>query len=184
VNCKAFGNAVGIISGGGCIIFAYCLAYNNSVAGLVGKTAADVVFISSTVDGDAVSGHVGFDSQGGSATPRVVINNISYDNFDGFKCSRNVGELCVMRNNLVNSNSNADFVNFFNGVDNVTSAPQFEDEAGDDYSLGSGSPAVAAGYDGGSPSFADIGALQQECTGGGGGASSVLGVNGLKGGMQ
>lgn len=138
---------------------------------LLGGAGAYVTVLGCTIDGDGKTTDTAIDCNT-SAWGRIVIaNNIIYDCTRGIE-SEDQGTYFISRNNLLNNNT-IDYTDFQTFEGEVTSAPQFEDEAGEDYSLGSASPAKNAGYDGyllnGSTQRADIGAIESTAAGGGGG---------------
>ncbi len=103
----------------------------------------------------------------------VVGNCIIYDCATGIEQrTDDSGDLNVCFGTLVNSNT-TNYTNYScEKFGEVTGAPAFTDEAGDDYTLASGSPAKAAGFDAaevlGNTSYVDIGAHQRQEAGGGG----------------
>ncbi len=115
--------------------------------------------------------------------PYVAINNIIYDCLTGISGHNSGNHRFVGRNNLMNSNT-TDYgnANYRTEPGEVTTAPQFTDEAGEDYTLGSSSPAKAVGFDAheteGSTQAADIGALQVGAGGAGGGLLRHPGTTG------
>lgn len=115
--------------------------------------------------------------------PYVAINNIIYDCGTGISGHDNGNHRFIGRNNLLNSNT-TDYsnVNYRTEPGEVTSAPGFNDEAGEDYTLGGGSPAIKTGFDvyetEGTTQSMDIGALQK-----GGGEGGLLMPN-KRGGKQ
>lgn len=135
----------------------------------LGGNASFAFILGCTIDGDGKTTNAGIDLGVSFWKRALVVNNIIYDCVDGILCA-NQGTYFVSRNNLLNDNT-TDYTNFETFDGEVTSAPQFEDEAGGDYSLGLESPARNAGFDGysqnGSDQLADIGAIESTAAGGG-----------------
>lgn len=119
--------------------------------------------------------------------PYVAINNLIYDCAIGISGNNNGNHRFIGRNNLLNSNG-TDYSNtgYRTEPGEQTGAPLFESEAGEDYRLGSSSPAIEAGFDAyvteGQTQKADIGALQ--LGGGGGGGSGGLLMPNKRGNKQ
>ena len=76
------------------------------------------------------------------------MNCIAHDLATGFSSARNIGEVSISRNNLINSND-ANYSAFATHTGEVTAVPGFTDEATADYTLTSSPAAKAAGFDGG-----------------------------------
>lgn len=195
-NCLFGSNGAAGIDGSGALFIIGCRFDNNTAEGIeasagtyvldctfsgngadaiecLGGNGAVIVVLRCTIDGDGKTTNTGIDF-GSSFWKRVlVVNNIIYDCLEGIT-SVDQGTYFISRNNLLNANTTdypSDNFQTFEGE--VITAPQFEDEAGGDYSLGSASPAKNAGYDGhvlnGSTQRADIGAIESTVAGGGGG---------------
>lgn len=124
-----------------------CVFFNNS-------TTADVVpggvynFIGNTIDGDGTSG----DGLGSAITGYVVADNIFHDiGTDGVRNNINGTPYMYVGNNLFSSITGSNYTNdpaaygLITGYQDVTGAPAFTDEAGDDYRVRQDSPAVGAG---------------------------------------
>ena len=113
------------------------------------KTTAQPIIVGSTIDGENAATTIGIDcAVASTAWFPIIINNILYDLNIGVDLPSASGFFAIGYN-LINSN-NTDYNNCSNTLGNdVTGAPAFTDEAGDDYTLGSGSPAIAAGLDAG-----------------------------------
>lgn len=167
--------AGGALLNGGDVISS--LFYDNSGGPALGITGNGRVTVSGcTFDGENAALNAIEFSSGSRSSPIVVANCIIYDASTGVE-SASVLAYDLALNNLTNSNTD-DYFNFPTGINDVTGAPQFVNEAGDDYRLDTGGPAIAAGIDSGSPtSFMDIGALQKEAVAGGGDAATWL-ING------
>lgn len=106
----------------------HCIAYGNTIDGNGKSTATGVLFPSSYYG------------------PHVMINNIIYDCVNGVT-GRDQGERLISRNNLLYSNTTDYGSGYQTFQGEVTGAPQFTDEGSQDYTLGSESPAVNAGFD-------------------------------------
>ena len=174
VGCKAFRNGgKGIEARTG--LMAFCTAFSNGGPGLVftGAGLAFHVFINCTIDGDSKDTTTGFGAGVSFYGLSVVVNCIAYDCVTGIDAPGGRGEMLISRNNLVNSNT----ANYAGGgatfTGEQTGAPAFTNEATQDYTLASGSPAKGAGFDEsqveGDSSGMDIGARQRIESGGGGG---------------
>lgn len=149
----------------------YCTFVGNGADAIecLGGNGVFAFVVGCTVDGDGKTTNTGIDLNSSFWKRAIIINNLIYDCVDGIICA-NQGTFFISRNNLVNNNT-TDYTNFETFEGEVTDAPQFEDEAGGDYSLGLGSPALNAGFDGylqnGSDQLADIGAIESTAAGGG-----------------
>ncbi len=179
VGCVASGNTRGFILTAGGI--AHCLCFNNTEEAFefTSNTNSIRFIVNCTVDGNGDASDSGIE-MAGLITHGVVANCIIYDCLVGLTMGQNVGELHISMNNLLNANGTR-YNNAATFTGEVTDAPLFTTE-GSDYSLQSGSPAKAAGFDAGEligdgTSYVDIGAIQrQEPTGGGGATRLVNGV--------
>ena len=124
----------------------YNPATNRDIIRAVGSDITEGV-IACTLDGDNTSGCTGIEGTG--ETDAVFVDNIIYDCATGLDVSTNWYETAgaFIGYNLVNSNT-TDYSTTLEelvGFQDVTSAPSFTDEAGDDYTLGASSPAIDAG---------------------------------------
>lgn len=155
VNCSFYDNgAYGISCWDGIVVFS--LFYGNTSGG-VNFTAAAAggfgIVINSTIDGETIGKGVYWSTGGNIGEVSIaVVNNIIYDLATGLESAtqdmtagNNVDRVTV-KNNLFNSNV-ADGTQFPTGDDTQAGAPAFTNEAGADYTLGSGSPAIDTGYD-------------------------------------
>ena len=133
-----------------------------------------------TIDGDGDNLEKGIRTTG-AMVDVVVANSIIYDCSVGISCSTALGVYGVNEYNLLNANF-TDVEGIWAGDHLQTGAPAFTNEAGADYTLGSSSPAKAAGLDAGvlvgAASYVDIGAHQREEPAGGGGLLVHPGMNG------
>jgi hypothetical protein len=152
-----------------------CTFFGNGADAIecLGGNGTFVFVLRCTIDGDGKTTNTGIDLGSSFWKRTMVINNIVYDCVEGVDCASQ-GTFFVSRNNLLNNNTTAYPGSRFQTFEGeVVSTPQFEDEAGGDYSLGSASPAKNAGFDGylqnGSTQRADIGAIESTVAGGGGG---------------
>ena len=128
-------------------ILAFCEFFSNGSNAVSAATGNDqfTVLINVTIDGDAKDTTSGL-SLGNFRQLACIVNSVLYDCGTGVNSSANQGPAAISRNNLVNSNT-ADYSNFQTFTGEVTSAPAFNNEGANDYSPGSGSPMIAAGYD-------------------------------------
>jgi len=144
-----------------------------------GVNGSYCVLVNCTIDGDGKTTNIGIDLGTSFWKRAAVVNCIIYDCDEGIDAI-NQGTRFISRNNLLNSNNtNYPGSRFQTFTGEVTSAPQFVDEAGGNYALAGASPARDAGYDGyllnGSDQLRDIGAIEStSAAGAGGGASQVL----------
>ncbi len=132
-----------------------------------------------TIDGVGKNTSVGIQFPSSFWGPFAAINNIIYDCTTGIAGHDNGNHRFTGRNNLLNSNTtDYDNTGYRTEPGEQTAAPQFTNEASEDYTLGSSSPAKGAGFDAyeteGATQSADIGALSTAAAGGGGG---LLGPN-------
>ncbi len=135
-------------------LFIFCEAYggiNGQAAMRFDASTWPVGTINCTLDGENTTTSIAVLFDGNNMPgPAICINNIIYDFATGVRVDTAFGEMQVIGHNLLNSNSVADYAG---GAQNtiggdVTGAPVFTDEPGDDYSLNRGSsPAVDAGTD-------------------------------------
>lgn len=184
VGCRFDNNTgEGIETSGNIFVF-YCTFAGNgadAIESLAGNSFF-VVVVGCTVDGDSKTTNTGVDLGSTFWKSAILVNNIIYDCVEGVG-SVGQGTFFISRNNLLNNNT-TDYPGgtFQTFEGEVTSAPQFEDEAGGDYSLGSASPALNAGFDGylqnGSTQRADIGAIESTAAGAGGGLLVHPGTSG------
>lgn len=185
IACIANGNTgdgFNAASGG---VWYRCSAFSNSGDNYEPGGAFNVLF-DCTQDGDADDSDVGYRFSGGSTSQiQVLVNCIVYDNATGVISATNIGEKRVSFNNLVNANATA-YSGFATESGEVTSAPQFVNEAGGDYGIVSGSPARSAGLDLSENPWgvtftgrsADIGAVVGPDVGGGGGGRGQIQTGG------
>ncbi len=173
IGCRFTSNStVGIETGAFTSVF-NCVFRSNGADAIncLGGDGTYVLILGCTIDGDGKDTNTGIDLGSSSWKRAMVVNNIVYDCVSGID-SAGQGTFFISRNNLLNNNTTAYPGSRFQTFEGeVVSAPQFEDEAGSDYSLGSASPARGAGYDGyllnGSAQRADIGAIESTPAGGG-----------------
>lgn len=163
VNCVAYGNGTrGIDLSSGSTIG--CISYSNGQEQIYGAgelayrnvcyaptttynllSWQDGICIGNTIDGDSIASCDGLDFRT-SITP-IIIDNIVYD------CDVGIADTTTPRwagsfsgYNLLNSNTtdySTSGPTF--GIMDVTGAPAFTDEAGDDYTLGATSSAIDVG---------------------------------------
>ena len=105
--------------------------------------------INCTFDGENTTGVIGVEQSFSGAVEGAIYNNIFYDLATGVDYITDLDGRCLIAHNLINSNT-TDYDNCSSLEGDVTGAPQFTDEASEDYTLASGSPAVGAGVDAGS----------------------------------
>jgi hypothetical protein len=147
VGCIAQGNAGPQFKADNFSVIYRCLVYNTAATGPAIDVAAGEAFIGNTVDGEgsATSDGVWLDAIGYA----TAIDNIVYDWDEGFKLSASFDETTsVIGYNLMNSNTtNYSYSDTHGttGYQDVTAAPDFVDEAGDNYKLNAASPARNAG---------------------------------------
>lgn len=153
-----------------------CLFYNcgSTAVQFLGAAGFTCIVYGCTIDGNAKTTNTGIDFPPAAWGAFTAVNNIIYDCGVGIDGVANGGQGRLMsRSNLLNNNTtdygNSSYETF---IDEVTTAPAFTNEAGGDYTLGA-SDAVGAGFDGyaidGSTQAADMGFLQKDISGGGGG---------------
>lgn len=132
--------------------FLFCEFFGASVGGInFDGNVGPFIIINCTFDGEATASQNGiYFNHGTEVQGFVAINNILYDwNGSAVLADLNFGDLNLIGYNLINSNTTDYGTNISNTLGNdVTSAPTFTNEAGDVYTLGSGSPAVHVGTDG------------------------------------
>jgi hypothetical protein len=143
--CIFSGNGSGgVRSAQSVMLFYKNVGFNNGTSAVFDLNACTAC-IGNTVDGENTAS-VGIDIDGDAVYP-IVIDNIVYDCTTGIGVSGSAWVVSVfMGYNLLNNNT-TDYSNTYEmtGVNDVTSAPAFTDEAGDDYTLGATSPAIDAG---------------------------------------
>lgn len=169
-SCVAYANTGYGIKNGAGGLEANCLCFDNSTYDIHDTGIAPVI-LGCTVDGDDATRTItGIQCNAGSFDGGVFVNNIVYDCNLGMYWWNTNGERTVSEYNLFNDNA-TDYSSAGTFSGEVTTAPQFTNEVGDDYTLASGSPAKAAGVDAGDPvngtSYVDIGAHQRQEAGGG-----------------
>jgi len=171
---RFLGNANGVVMSHGVVWGCTFYDIGGNAIEFQGVNAFACAVINCTIDGNAKNTTIGVSFPGSFWGPFTAINNIIYDCITGMSGHNNGGGRFIGRNNLMNSNT-TDYANagYETLVGEVTSAPAFEDEASQDYSLGAGSPALNAGFDGyetgGTTQRADIGAFESSSAGGAGG---------------
>ena len=152
------------------------VSYNNTGQAFGGSLGGN--WINNTIDGE--NSGTGFELTG-SWTRFSIVNNIVYDcalGVDGSGAAKWEARQ-VSINNLMNSNTvDYEASSFRSGIgfSDISDAPGFTDEGGDDYTLASDSAARNAGADasGMSSPGMDIGAHQSEDAGSGGGGGKVI----------
>ena len=149
----------------------------NGAINFTGSNGFPCGVVNCTIDGNEKNTTTGIIFPASFWGPYVAINNIIYDCSTGISGHDNGGGRFIGRNNLLNSNTtDYDNAGYETLVGEVTGAPAFTDEAANDYTLGAGSPALNAGFDGyetgGTTQRADIGAFESTAAGGGGGGVS------------
>ncbi len=134
--------------------------------------------LNNTIDGDGRDSDNGMSFTSSILNIIAMVNNIIYANTTGVTAAVDAGELTISRNNLLYDNT-TDYVKSNTHSGEVTSAPVFNSEVGNDYTLHLSSPAKAAGADAGEVangvSYTDIGAHQRQEPAGGGGMRLVDG---------
>jgi hypothetical protein len=127
-----------------------CLLYNNSNNGI--DCTADFSFaIGNTIDNENDGTYACIDM--GNEFFGPVVDNILYDSKDAILCTdtNSVTYNNPWCYNLINSCTNSyytgatEFAGDWKGYNDVTTAPAFTDEAGDDYTLATGSAAIDSG---------------------------------------
>lgn len=184
IGCRFSNNTTeGIETGAAAFIFD-CTFLGNGADAIecLGGNGTFVTVLRCTIDGTGKVTNTGIDLGSSFWSRALIANNIIYDCTEGIDCASQ-GTFFISRNNLLNNNT-TDYPSsrFQTFEGEVITAPQFEDEAGGDYSLGSSSPALDAGYDGyllnGSTQRADIGGIESTAAGGGGGMLVHPGTSG------
>lgn len=154
--------------------FIDCLFYNTGSRAIefIGTNGAACTVYGCTIDGNAKSTQLGIRFPFSFWHWPVVINTIIYDCVLGIGGYGSGGRF-ISRNNLLNNNTTDYDAGFETTLGLVTSAPGFTDESSQDYTLGDGSPAIDAGFDGyethGSTQSRDIGFVEKAGDVGGGG---------------
>lgn len=131
------------------------------------------VICNNSFDGGNQASSIGIKSDHATAWGSMYYNNIFFDLDEAIHCDGDIGEAEWSSNNLYYSN-NTDRTNCSTDGGDVTgSEDPYTNSGGGDYSLKTNSEAIAAGLDAGSidggTSYNDIGAVQKQSTGGGGG---------------
>ncbi len=133
----------------GVFLYSTCYAGVNSQAGIrCDGNAGPHVFSNCTFDGENTTTSFAIEVTSSTlAQSVVVVNDILYDFATGVDVGTAMGDHALIGHNLINSNTTD-----YNGIANTlgndqTGAPVFTNEAADDYSLGSSSPAIDAGFD-------------------------------------
>lgn len=151
---------------------AFCTFSSNAGVAInfLGSNGFACVSLNNTFDGDADDTKSGIQFPSSFWGPFAAVNNIIYDCLTGMT-GLDQGERLLSYNNLVNDNG-TDYDTGYQTFDGeVTSAPQFTDEAAGDYTLAAASPARNAGLNEADTGM-DIGSNQSQDSGGGGGGSS------------
>lgn len=151
IHCIGHGNGVDGAFRASAPVCIGCLAYNNTTSNTrnfyYDNVASNHIMYGCTVDGENTSGSRGMDQNSSTSGFMIAVNNILYDCAHGIKRTTDVTDRAIIGFNLVNSNTtNYTLCENTQGGDQ-TSAPSFTDEANDDYTLGSSSPAIDAGVD-------------------------------------
>ena len=157
ISCVSFGNTGQQIQGG--LVVYNCLVY----AGSAPYITSFSYIIGCTIDGENAYDGISLPN----TSNLMAINNIIYDCAEGIQCAASY-TFQLSKHNHFDSNT-TDTVNWPSDSTDVSGAPLFTNEAGDDYTLQSGSPAKAAGTDAGTvvgTSYIDIGAHQRAEAGG------------------
>ncbi len=168
-------------------VVAMCDVFSNGSMGIslgVGNVALRCA-LNNTVDGDGKDTTIGISFSTSNSTHGFCINNLVYDCATGLEWTG--VEMVGSSHNLLNANT-ADYAGTAGTWDGeVTGAPVFTDEAGEDRTLGSGSPAIGAGIDAAAPlgvsEEMSIGAFQV-AAGAPGGGSGLLTHPGTSGGAR
>lgn len=131
------------------------VAYNCVAYGTADKVAYQYVrCFGCTADGEETSSGSGlFYLKGNTGGDAVAVDCIVYDGRWGIEQHADQGHPGLITHNLLNSNSISDYRYAYSGsawfdalkAFDVTSAPAFENESSDDYTLGSSSPCIDAG---------------------------------------
>lgn len=147
--CKIFANGDdGVFANNSVVMSSLFYGMTGSTDSYVtGSASTTTSVIGCTMDGEGVTGGIGIRQQNAAAPPSLFVNNILYDLGTAVDLAGASGGFSLAGYNLINSND-TDYSNI-TAIPNsdVTGAPQFTDEAGDDYTLASGSPAIDAGLD-------------------------------------
>ena len=118
------------------------LVYGNGSDAICFSQAERDMVYGCTIDSENANNGILFNTAG-RVVPTVIINNIIYDANVGVN-SAVAQSFDFALANLINSNI-TDYTNFPAGIDDVTGAPLFTNEAADDYTLSATSPAIDAG---------------------------------------
>lgn len=173
-DCVGYGNAGQQLRafGGGAIIGCRASGASASTEMIkVGSLTVGTIVRNCTMDGEGQTGVVGLATAGSALRDCVQVTNCTFHdcdtgiNFDADASARSEVAFCHF------NSCNTDITNGSKGLGCITGAPLFTDEAGDDYTLQSGSPLKGAGLDAGwvdnGASYVDIGAYQREEPGAG-----------------
>lgn len=153
LGCIAYGNGNENIKNSGVdTLFYKCVSYAPAAGNDVIYNNADFsITLGCTIDGDGTTGSC-FDAN--TENQSVLTDCILYDASVGVTQNDSGGTInwqSVFSYNLVNSLTNVYYTGSaaltgpLIGIGDVTGAPAFTDEAGDDYRLGEGSPAIGSG---------------------------------------
>jgi hypothetical protein len=147
VGCIFSGNASSQVRMLGCTVFYKNVVYNTASSGL-GADLNGATFVGmNTLDGEGGT-NIGIKNESAPGSQSVLVDNIIYDWGTGVDAPASPNTAFSFWGfNLLNSNSTADYdtSNEMYGIQDVTAAPAFTDEANDDYTLDSASPAKNAG---------------------------------------
>jgi hypothetical protein len=147
VGCIFSGNASSQVRMLGCIAFYKNVVYNTASSGL-GADLNSANFVGmNTLDGEGGT-NIGIKNETAPSSQSILVDNIIYDWGTGVDAPATpTWALSFWGFNLLNSNSIADYdsTGEMYGIQDVTSAPGFNNEAGDDYRLGQNSSALNAG---------------------------------------
>lgn len=174
----------GVLADTGCIAMTdmFSNAADNINMGVINTGLRCI--LCNTLDGDGNDSNIGINFSTAFTTHGFVINNVIYDCTKGAEWIG--GEMVGSSNNLLASNGDNYGGTAGTWDDEVTSAPVFNNEAGGDRRLGSGSPAIGTGTDAaqqlGVAEEISIGAFQVAA--GAGGSGGLLVHPGTSGGAR
>ena len=150
--CKIYSNG-GIafsVSSRDCIFYNTVFYAGHGSSDVIAAQADNSVMMGCTIDGDGTSGRL---VDAGTEAWACIIDSVLYDGADAYYTTDVALQQTsgIFANNLINSCTNsywdgsAEISHPGYNLGDVTSAPGFTDEAGDDYTLGDSSPAIDAG---------------------------------------
>lgn len=173
--CTFYGNATRGLQADECVILFCCRFFSNGSAAIDGAGNSDVngllCVLNCTIDGDNEDSTEGIKTDPLFDPVTVVMNTIIYD--CGVGVSSNFdGENKLSLHNLLNSNT-TDYSGYGTLEGEVTDAPDFQDEASQNYQLNTTSPAIDTGIDAGLGRM-DIGAFQTVAASGGTGQGGAV----------